>query len=109
MLTLSPARLQLSARRDEALVATRSWTDADLDVRVDRGCMVLLTADARYRLRHGTRCGVSPSSVGRDTRKQLLCDWWGNPSYVIPRQSTRWSVVFAFAAGPGATDDCSVK
>lgn len=102
VLSLSPVRLQLSARRDEAQIATRSWTDADLDIRVDRGHCVLLTADARYRLRHGTRTGVpaAGASTGRDG-KRLLADWWGLPAELLPREESRWSVVFAFAAGQG--------
>eukprot|EP01051_Picozoa_sp_SAG22_P007851 SAG22_NODE_569_length_9023_cov_14.241820_3_plen_323_part_00 len=154
VLSLSPARLQLSARRDEAAIAERSWTNvshkalsfccvstafylrrclfvrfnrlqADLDVRVDRGNLVLLTGDARYQLRHGTRCGVLPAagaaagavadgqadarqgrsgSGGGGEQQALLCDWWGRPTELLPREECRWSVVFAFAAGRGDGD-----
>jgi hypothetical protein len=95
VLSLSPTRLQLSARRDQMLVAAHSWTNKDVDIKLERGCMVLLCGHARYTWNHGTRLGIGVPAGA----KGWLQDWWGRPHELVPRCDGRWSVVFAFGAG----------
>ena len=106
VLTFTPPDELLEARglpprrREPQAVGTSSWSDLDIDVLVQPRSLVHFTADARSSWMHAIRAGVSVDAAavggGGGDGAPIVCDWWGQPDYLLQRAPSRLSVVMAF-------------
>jgi hypothetical protein len=106
VLTFTPPDDELAAaglerRGDPHDVGMRSWTDRDIDVLVQPGTLLHFSGAARDTWKHAIRAGVladTGTGTGTGGGGGVVCDWWGQPDYLIQRAPTRLSVVLAFGA-----------
>ena len=119
VLTLSPLGPPLSTICDQRSVSVESWAPGrDIDVLCRQKTLLHLSGDARSKLHHGIRLGITTNQLnalfpekkkhdlllrdqdnnkGDENTVVPLHDWFGDPSHLVPRQPTRLSLVFAFA------------
>ena len=83
----------VARRKDAAGVGMHSWTDVDIDCLLQRRSLAHFSGDARSQWMHAIRAGVLTTV----NDEEHVCDWWGQPDYLIRREHERISIVFAFA------------
>lgn len=102
----TPLRVRTSAEA----VALHSWTDADVDIWLQPLSLLRISGPSRWQWRHAIRTGVLatlPVDEGmegwkqekqeeKEKEKEVVCDWWGDLSALLPRADQRISVIFAF-------------
>jgi hypothetical protein len=95
VLTFTPVKPAegIATRSAAVEVGQSSWTDADVDLLLQRRSVVLFSGPARSSWMHAIRAGVLVDVDGREK----VADWWGQLDYLIARQPDRISIVFAFA------------
>lgn len=102
VLTLSMVGPPLSTIADQRFVSVESWQPGkDIDILAREGTLVHLSGDARTTWNHGIRLGLASNQIlaqqNNDVQdKDLLCDWFGSTTDLVPRASERISVVYAF-------------
>lgn len=100
VLTFTPPEEALPAelrprRKDPQEVGMKSWTDRDIDAIVLPRTLVHFTGDARSSWMHAIRSGVHVGGSGGGSGAKV-CDWWGQPDYLLQRGHRRLSLVLAF-------------
>jgi hypothetical protein len=101
VLTFTPPDSELAQmdrparRREPREVGLRSWSDADVDVLFQPRSLVHFSGPARTTWMHAIRAGVAVDGAGPDGAA-AICDWWGQPDYLLRRNPRRLSVVLAF-------------
>lgn len=90
VLTFSPP--DVPRRKDPHEIGMKSWTDRDIDVLALPRTLLHFTGHARTSWLHAIRAGVQ---VG-DGDHAAICDWWGQPDYLVKRGPSRMSLVLAY-------------
>ena len=103
VVTFTPPDAELEARglpprrRSGHEIGLQSWSDADIDVMVQPRSLLHFTGAARSYWMHAIRAGVQVEGEGAQAAgPSAVCDWWGQPDYLLQRGPRRLSLVLAF-------------
>ena len=78
---------------DPVKIATRSWSDQDIDVLLRHRTLLLTSGSSRREWRHAVRAGVQVELAGGE---QAICDWWGTTRNLVRRSPEKVSIIFGF-------------
>ena len=84
---------RLNIRTTEEAIATRSWTDDDIDILLSPRDLLYFTGDARYKWKHAIRSGVE---VTDPPDQRGIYDRLGTIEHLHKRNNERISIIFAF-------------
>lgn len=84
---------RLNIRTAEEAIATRSWTDDDIDILLSPRDLLYFTGDARYKWKHAIRSGVE---VTDPPDQRGIYDFCGTIEHLHKRNNERISIIFAF-------------